>query len=147
MRERSNNFSFDRNRMFTQLLVERLAKRDDVLFASSRFTRANRSPELQPVEVVEAATIPDSLRRLGPEVDSARKNPLETLNQAPVVNSVRWQTKFIEDLRRRAELYLATSQPNCLRGDPDGHEAILAVRQAEAGVTTDLQKKLPFRRS
>jgi hypothetical protein len=92
MGKRSHDIAFNWNRVFPQLLIERLADCDDILFTYRRFPGTDPSPEPQSVEVVEPATVPNSLRPLGSEIDGARKHSLKTLDQTPVVNSVRRQT-------------------------------------------------------
>jgi hypothetical protein len=69
------------------------------------------------------------------------ENPFESFNQTTIVKSVLAQMKEIEDLSCTLESDDSASLPEGHGGNPNGYEPVLAKRQTEVGVASNLKKE------
>ena len=132
MCEGAYHVTLDRNRMFVDLLPERLAEDDNVLLgnvaADPTFVC---SPEPEAIKERKPAAVPD-LRTfnvvLCPEEDRAGKYPLKALKQAAVVRSIGRQSELAQNLRAGTESEFSASHPDSLGRNPDRHQTVLPER-------------------
>ena len=91
---------------------------------------------------MEPLTVPNRMpptRRIGPEVDRAREDPLETPDQPAVMGSILRQIKVFEDFGGGPKDRITALLPNGKGGDPDWDEPVLTERKSELRVPRDLQ--------
>ncbi len=75
------------------------------------------------------------------EENRGAKDPLETVDDAPIMSAIFRQAEKVEDFCGRLKSHRAALLANCERGNPNRDRAILAVRQSEVWVSKDVEEE------
>lgn len=146
VRQGSDDLAFDRNSVLVNFLEERVGKFDDVLsFVISMRQPGIRKPEPHVFKEVEPRAIGHPVARrliLRAEKDGSRKDPLETFDDAAVMAAVFGEMEEIKHFCGGLEMHDAAFLAEGQRCNPDWDEAVLAVREAEAGMASNFEKEL-----
>jgi hypothetical protein len=101
-------------------------------------------PKLQAVEKLKAGLV-DDCRLVGSafaaKEDCGGEHTLEPLDHAAIMGAVLRQAKELQDLGRAPKANRAALLEDSEGGDPDGNQAVLAVRQTEARVGSDFERE------
>src|SRR5262245_31347004 len=117
--------------MCLDLLPESIAQADDVairLDVVQIFITTASAPDPEPVKEMEPPIIPKLLApRAGfaSEIHRARKDPLESVDQSPIMGTVFWQIELLQYFSGRAEQHSPALLTNRKCGDPDWDKAVL----------------------
>ena len=134
MRQSSDHFAFDWNRVGDNLLVEGLAERDCVaapLVVGG--LRSSGASELEPhrIHKVEAFCVNNGVPSgllFGPEEHRGCEDPLESGLNPAVLSSVLGEVKMVEQSSWTAEVNRAGFLLEGQSGNPDGDQSVLAIR-------------------
>ena len=130
------------------LLMERLAKRNDVLVDFGTCIRCSRvgiEPQSHAIEEVKTAEVDESgavWLFFGSEKDCGREDPLKASDEAAIVRAVLREVKEIEHLSRRSKLNGPALLLQGERGHPDGYQSVLTEGKAVVRMSGDVQEEL-----
>ncbi len=146
--EHRNNLTFDRNGMFVNLVVERLAENYGILARGRSYWLVFSlvKPEVHPIKEMKSGPINDkSAIRLvvRSEKDRSSKYALETFHDAVIPLAVFEEVEEVEDLGGCIESHHAAALADGHGCYPDRNEPVLAVREAELRMADDLKEEFP----
>ena len=147
MRQGRDGLTLDGKAVFVNFTVECLAEDDFIL---EGFVRRQMSfvaivePEAQAIKKVKASHIDDCRffrSLLCTKENRGRKDTLESFDHAAIVGAVFGQAKEFQDLGGRFEVDRTGLLFHRESSDPDGNQAVLAVRQIESGMSRDFERE------
>jgi len=133
VRESRNGFALNRNWMGGDLVIKSLAERDRVARGTVLGLRISRrvEPNVHGIHEVEASRIDKDLLdtvTFAAKKNRGSENSLEGRFDPAVLASIHWQVKIVEQLGWAVEVNDAAFLFDSQRGQPNGDEAILPVR-------------------